>query len=241
MLADAPSHGPARPRPSRALRPRNARSRSRQAFRNVSRVQEGRVITAPVSSSPWRRSASSRAPCSTWPPSPRLPPPGDGAALALFAGAFAPLVAMLVRLRRRRRGRTRRVVDWRRWSRWSRRGCAARRRGRPLRADEPASRCLTGGVAAEAVGDKRYLVERGPPSRGITRGIRRSPASSRMRPALGSSAPLLSDSAAVYFRFVDHGGATAASRAASLTPPEGFPLRVLRVCPRHTPCQPSSG
>jgi hypothetical protein len=28
-----------------------------------------------------------------------LPPPGDGIALALFAGAFVPLVAMLIRLR----------------------------------------------------------------------------------------------------------------------------------------------
>jgi hypothetical protein len=94
----------------------------------------------------------------------RLPPPGDGLALALFAGAFVPLVVMLVRLR----------------------GAAPPRRGARmalLRAVAgvvpPGARMLvvgvvlytlmnlvlslmlTGGVTAEAVGDKRYLIEGG--------------------------------------------------------------------------------
>jgi hypothetical protein len=94
----------------------------------------------------------------------RLPPPGDGLALALFAGAFVPLLAMLIRLRGAvppgpggRMAGVRAVVS------------LVPSGGRMLIVglvlytlmNVVFSLMLTGGVTAEAVGDKHYLVDGG--------------------------------------------------------------------------------
>ena len=149
-----------------------------------------------------------------------VPPPGDGVALVLFGGAFVPLVAMLVRLRAAAPA-----------------GAPGRAAGlRALVALVPSgvrmllvgvvlytlmnlvfSLMLTGGVAAEAVGDKRYLVEAG----------RRQEVSQeeydlyrRLTIRLLSGHLLLFYLVPLtYFRFVD---SRRSELAASLTPPDGF-------------------
>ena len=94
----------------------------------------------------------------------RLPPPGDGIALALFAGAFVPLVAMPIRLRGAvppspggRMAGLRAVVGL------VPSGARMLIVGVVLYTlmNLVFSLMLTGGVAAEAVGDKRYLIEGG--------------------------------------------------------------------------------
>ena len=94
----------------------------------------------------------------------RLPPPGDGLALALFAGAFVPLVAMLIRLRGAvpassggRMAGLRAVVGL------VPSGARMLIVGVVLYTlmNLVFSLMLTGGVTAEAVGDKRYLIDGG--------------------------------------------------------------------------------
>jgi hypothetical protein len=94
----------------------------------------------------------------------RLPPPGDGIALALFAGAFVPLVAMLIRLRGAvppspggRMAGLRAVVGL------VPSGARMLIVGVVLYTlmNLVFSLMLTGGVTAEAVGDKHYLIDGG--------------------------------------------------------------------------------
>jgi hypothetical protein len=94
----------------------------------------------------------------------RLPPPGDGLALALFAGAFVPLVAMLIRLRGAvppspggRMAGLRAVVGL------VPSGARMLIVGVVLYTlmNLVFSLTLTGGVTAEAVGDKHYLIDGG--------------------------------------------------------------------------------
>ena len=94
----------------------------------------------------------------------RLPPPGDGIALALFAGAFVPLVAMLIRLRGAvppspggRMAGLRAVVGL------VPSGARMLIVGVVLYSlmNLVFSLMLTGGVTAEAVGDKHYLIDGG--------------------------------------------------------------------------------
>jgi hypothetical protein len=93
-----------------------------------------------------------------------LPPPGDGIALALFAGAFVPLVAMLIRLRGAvppspggRMAGLRAVVGL------VPSGARMLIVGVVLYTlmNLVFSLMLTGGVTAEAVGDKHYLIDGG--------------------------------------------------------------------------------
>lgn len=94
----------------------------------------------------------------------RLPPPGDGIALALFAGAFVPLVAMLIRLRGavppRPGGR---MVGVRAVVGLVPSGARMLIVGVVLYTlmNLVFSLMLTGGVTAEAVGDKHYLIDAG--------------------------------------------------------------------------------
>ena len=94
----------------------------------------------------------------------RLRPPGDGLALALFAGAFVPLVAMLIRLRGAvppsaggRMAGLRAVVGL------VPSGARMLIVGVVLYTlmNLVFSLMLTGGVTAEAVGDKHYLIDGG--------------------------------------------------------------------------------
>ena len=94
----------------------------------------------------------------------RLPPPGDGLALALFAGAFVPLVAMLIRLR----GAVPpspggRMVGVRAVVGLVPSGARMLIVGVVLYTlmNLVFSLMLTGGVTAEAVGDKHYLIDAG--------------------------------------------------------------------------------
>ena len=94
----------------------------------------------------------------------RLPPPGDGLALALFAGAFVPLVAMLIRLR----GAVPpspggRMVGVRAVVGLVPSGARMLIVGVVLYTlmNLVFSLMLTGGVTAEAVGDKHYLIDGG--------------------------------------------------------------------------------
>ena len=93
-----------------------------------------------------------------------LSPPGDGLALALFAGAFVPLVAMLIRLR----GAVPpspggRMVGVRAVVGLVPSGARMLIVGVVLYTlmNLVFSLMLTGGVTAEAVGDKRYLIDGG--------------------------------------------------------------------------------
>lgn len=94
----------------------------------------------------------------------RLPPPGDGIALALFGGAFVPLVAMVIRLRSAvppspggRMASLRAMVGL------VPSGARTLIVGVVLYTlmNLVLSLMLTGGVTAEAVGDKRYLIDGG--------------------------------------------------------------------------------
>ena len=94
----------------------------------------------------------------------RLPPPGDGLVLALFAGAFVPLVAMLIRLRGAvppspggRMAGLRAVMGL------VPSGARMLIVGVVLYSlmNLVFSLMLTGGVTAEAVGDQRYLIDGG--------------------------------------------------------------------------------
>jgi hypothetical protein len=86
-------------------------------------------------------------------------PPGDGLALGLFAGAFVPLVAMLIRLRKAPAGPAR----WRSVVALVPPGIRTLLVGVVLYTlmNLVLSLSLTGGTTTEAVGDKRYLVEAG--------------------------------------------------------------------------------
>lgn len=87
------------------------------------------------------------------------PPPGDGVALALFGGAFVPLVAMLMRLRAAPAGPAR----WRAVVALVPPGIRMLLVGVVLYTlmNLVLSLSLTGGTTTEAIGDKRYLVEAG--------------------------------------------------------------------------------
>jgi len=94
----------------------------------------------------------------------RLPPPGDGIALALFAGAFVPLVAMLIRLRSTvPPSRGGRMAGLRAVAGLVPSGARMLVVGVVLYTlmNLVLSLMITGGVTAEAEGDKRYLVEGG--------------------------------------------------------------------------------
>jgi hypothetical protein len=88
-----------------------------------------------------------------------VPPPPDGLALALFAGAFVPLVAMLLRLRAAPAGHAR----WRAVVGLVPSGIRTLLVGVVLYTlmNLVLSLSLTGGTSTEAVGDRRYLVEAG--------------------------------------------------------------------------------
>ncbi len=94
----------------------------------------------------------------------RLAPPGDALALALFAGAFVPLVAMLIRLRGTvppsPRGR---LVGLRAVVSLVPSGARMLIVGVVLYTlmNLVLSLTLTGGVTAESVGDAHYLIEGG--------------------------------------------------------------------------------
>jgi hypothetical protein len=88
-----------------------------------------------------------------------VPPPGDGVALALFGGAFVPLVAMLARLRKAPAGAAR----WRSVVALVPPGIRTLLVGVVLYTlmNLVLSLALTGGTTTEAIGDKRYLVDAG--------------------------------------------------------------------------------
>ena len=88
-----------------------------------------------------------------------VPPPRDVVALALFGGAFVPLVAMLVRLRKASAGPAR----WRAVVALVPPGIRTLIVGVVLYTlmNLVLSLSLTGGTTTEAIGDKRYLVEAG--------------------------------------------------------------------------------
>ena len=88
-----------------------------------------------------------------------VPPPRDGVALALFGGAFVPLIAMLIRLRAAPVGPTR----WRAVVALVPSGIRTLIVGVVLYTlmNLVLSLLLTGGTTTETVGDKRYLVEAG--------------------------------------------------------------------------------
>lgn len=88
-----------------------------------------------------------------------VPPPRDGVALALFGGAFVPLIAMLIRLRAAPVGPAR----WRAVVALVPSGIRTLIVGVVLYTlmNLVLSLLLTGGTTTEAVGEKRYLVEAG--------------------------------------------------------------------------------
>jgi len=88
-----------------------------------------------------------------------VPAPRDGVALALFGGAFVPLIAMLLRLRAAPVGPAR----WRAVVALVPSGIRTLLVGVVLYTlmNLVLSLLLTGGTTTEAIGDKRYLVEAG--------------------------------------------------------------------------------
>lgn len=153
---------------------------------------------------------------------PFVPPPHDAVALALFAGAFVPLVAMLVRVRRAARGggsRPRRVVDWRAMTARVPSGIRTLLVGVVLYTlmNLVLSLIATGGVTAEVEGDTRYLV-----SDGVREEVSREVYDTHRRLTirlLSGHLLLFYLVPLTYFRFVDSQRFTL---SASLTPPDGI-------------------
>lgn len=148
------------------------------------------------------------------------PPAGDALALALFAGAFVPLIAMVVRHRGAARARPdRRALGWREAIALVPGGARMLIVGAVLYAlmNMVLSLMVTGGATAERVGDRHYLVEGGRRVE-ISREAYEEHRRVTMR-LLSGHLLLFYLLPLAYFRFVDPHRREA---VASLTPPDGF-------------------